>query len=78
MAQDHWLHGFNYNVEEWFVGDRYITTRDCFAGGTERMAEPFFAARASSKYRNRNPPGTSPHGNILLAERIIGSSDILL
>jgi len=22
MVQDHWLHGFNYKVEEWFEGDR--------------------------------------------------------
>ena len=22
---EHWLHGFNYNVEEWFEGDRYET-----------------------------------------------------
>jgi hypothetical protein len=25
MAQDHWLHGFNYNVEERFEGDRHET-----------------------------------------------------
>jgi hypothetical protein len=29
MAQDHWLHGFNYNVEEWFEGDRYETLAIC-------------------------------------------------
>jgi hypothetical protein len=23
MSQDHWLPGFNFNVEEWFEGDRY-------------------------------------------------------
>ena len=22
MIDSHWLHGFNYNVEEWFEGDR--------------------------------------------------------
>jgi hypothetical protein len=26
MAQeDHWLPGFNFDVEEWFEGDRYET-----------------------------------------------------
>jgi hypothetical protein len=25
MPQDHWLPGFNFNVEEWFEGDRYET-----------------------------------------------------
>jgi hypothetical protein len=26
MAQEnHWLPGFNFNVEEWFEGDRYET-----------------------------------------------------
>jgi len=29
MVQDHWLHGFNYNVEEWFEGDRYETLAIC-------------------------------------------------
>jgi hypothetical protein len=23
MPQDHWLPGFNFNVEEWFEGDHY-------------------------------------------------------
>jgi hypothetical protein len=29
MAQDHWLHGFNCNVEEWPGGDRYETLAMC-------------------------------------------------
>jgi hypothetical protein len=30
MAQeDHWLPGFNFNVEEWFDGDRYETLAIC-------------------------------------------------
>jgi hypothetical protein len=29
MAQDHWLHGFNFNVEEWFAGDCYETLAIC-------------------------------------------------
>jgi hypothetical protein len=27
--QDHWLPGFNFNVEEWFEGDRYETLAVC-------------------------------------------------
>jgi hypothetical protein len=26
-----WLHGFNYNVEEWFEGDRHETRRSGLA-----------------------------------------------
>jgi hypothetical protein len=26
---DHWLPGFNFNVEEWFEGDRYETLAIC-------------------------------------------------
>jgi hypothetical protein len=26
---DHWLPGFNFNVEEWFEGDRYETPAIC-------------------------------------------------
>jgi hypothetical protein len=29
MPQDHWLPGFNFNVEEWFAGDRYETLAIC-------------------------------------------------
>jgi hypothetical protein len=27
--EDHWLPGFNFNVEEWFEGDRYETLAIC-------------------------------------------------
>jgi hypothetical protein len=29
MAQDHWLHGLNYNVEDWREGDHYETPAIC-------------------------------------------------
>jgi hypothetical protein len=29
MPQDHWLPGFNFNVEEWFEGDHYETLAIC-------------------------------------------------
>jgi hypothetical protein len=27
--ENHWLPGFNFNVEEWFKGDRYETLAIC-------------------------------------------------
>jgi hypothetical protein len=27
--ENHWLPGFNFNVEEWFEGDRYETLAIC-------------------------------------------------
>jgi hypothetical protein len=35
---DHWLPGFNFNVEEWFEGDTYETLAIC------RALEPAHAA----------------------------------
>jgi hypothetical protein len=29
MTWDHWLDGFNFNVEEWFDGDRFETLAIC-------------------------------------------------
>ena len=29
MPLDHWLLGFNFNVDEWFAGDRYETLAIC-------------------------------------------------
>jgi hypothetical protein len=29
MPLDHWLLGFNFNVEEWFEGDHYETLAIC-------------------------------------------------
>jgi hypothetical protein len=29
--EDHWLPGFNFNVEEWFEGDQYETLAICRA-----------------------------------------------
>jgi hypothetical protein len=39
--QDHWLPGFNFNVEEWFEGDRYETLAIC---RTLALARAVFAA----------------------------------
>jgi hypothetical protein len=45
MPQDHWLHGFNFNVEEWGDCDRYETLAICRtlalarAAFTEAIAE---------------------------------------
>jgi hypothetical protein len=29
LPEDHWLPGFNFNVEEWFEGDHYETLAIC-------------------------------------------------
>jgi hypothetical protein len=42
--ENHWLPGFNFNVEEWFEGDRYETLAIC------RSLE---LARAAFKPRDR-------------------------
>ena len=34
----HWLHGFNYNVEEWFEGDHYETLAICRSLALARAA----------------------------------------
>jgi hypothetical protein len=31
--ENHWLPGFNFNVEEWFAGDRYETLAICRSPG---------------------------------------------
>jgi hypothetical protein len=39
MAQeDHWLLGFNFNVEEWFEGDHYETLAICRSLKFDRAA----------------------------------------
>ena len=47
MAQeDHWLPGFNFNVEEWFPGDRYETLAICRSLSSAHAA---FAAAVAEK-----------------------------
>jgi hypothetical protein len=38
MAQDYWLSGFNFNVEEWSEGDRYETLAICRSLALARAA----------------------------------------
>jgi hypothetical protein len=44
MPQDHWLQGFNYNVQEWFEGDRYEALVIC---RSLALARAVFAAARS-------------------------------
>jgi len=37
MPHDHWLPGFNFNVEEWFEGDHYETLAICRGLGPRRV-----------------------------------------
>jgi arylamine N-acetyltransferase len=49
--EDHWLPGFNFNVEEWFESDRYETLAIC---------RTLALARARSQLRSkRSPPAGS-------------------
>ena len=50
MPQDHWLPGFNFNVEEWFEGDRYETLAIC---RTLALARAAFAAQVAEKSTGR-------------------------
>jgi ATP/maltotriose-dependent transcriptional regulator MalT len=44
--QDHWLPGFNFNIEEWFEGDHYETLAIC---RTLALARAAFAAAVAEK-----------------------------
>ncbi len=66
MVQDHWLHGFNYNVEEWFEHDHYETLAICrqlaYARSVfkEAVAEKpggKFMIRARTRVVKRHPEG---------------------
>jgi hypothetical protein len=63
---DHWLHGFNYNVEEWFEGDRYETLAICrqiafaravFKVAIEEKSGGRFMIRNRTRVVKRHPEG---------------------
>jgi hypothetical protein len=54
---DHWLPGFNFNVEEWFEGDRYETLAIC---GTLVLAYAAFEVAVKGK----------PAGQFMIRQRI--------
>jgi hypothetical protein len=51
----HWLPGFNFNVEEWFEGDRYEMLAICrsleLASGTRRETGEIWPATALARRR---------------------------
>ena len=67
MAQDHWIEGFNYNVEEWDAeGQHYVTLAICRslelarAAFKEAIAEKptvRFTIRARARVVKRHPEG---------------------
>jgi hypothetical protein len=66
MVQDHWLHGFNYNVEEWFEGDHYETLAICrqlayaravFKASIEEKPTGKFKIRSRTRVVTRHPDG---------------------
>jgi hypothetical protein len=48
--EDHWLPGFNFNVEKWFEGDRYETLAIC---RSLELARAAFAAAIAEKPASR-------------------------
>jgi hypothetical protein len=57
MPQDHWLPGFNFNVEEWFEGDRCETLAIC---RTLALARAAFTVAVEEK----------PTGRFMIRNRI--------
>jgi hypothetical protein len=67
MAQDHWLHGFNYNVEEWDAeGLHYETLAICrqlafaramFKVAIEEKPSGRFMIRSRTRVVKRHPKG---------------------
>jgi hypothetical protein len=66
MPQDHWLPGFNFNVEEWFEGHRYETLAICrtlalaraaFAAAVEERPAARFMIRQRIRVVKRHPEG---------------------
>jgi hypothetical protein len=58
--QDHWLPGFNFNVEEWFEGDRYETLAICHTLALARAAfEVAIAVEARGPIHDPQPDARS-------------------
>jgi hypothetical protein len=67
MPQDHWLPGFNFNVEEWDAkGPSYETlticrtlelTRAAFAAAITEKLAGWFMIRSSTRVVQRHPKG---------------------
>jgi hypothetical protein len=57
MAEDHWPHGFNFNVEEWSEGDRYETLAIC---RTLAMARAAFKDHRREAERALHDPQPHP------------------
>jgi hypothetical protein len=54
-TENHWLHGFNYNVEEWFEGDRYETPAICRQLAYARAVfKAAIAERPTGKFMSRS------------------------
>ena len=63
---NHWLDGFNFNVEEWFEGDRYETLAICrqlafaravFKIAIEEKPSGRFMIRSRTRVVKRHPEG---------------------
>jgi hypothetical protein len=65
-CENHWLPGFNFNVEEWFEGDRYETPAICrtvalvcaaFEVAVEEKPAGRFMIRSRTRVVQRHPEG---------------------
>jgi hypothetical protein len=59
MAQDHWLPGFNFNVEAWLDGDHYETLAICRSRTGPRSTDP--ATARPSGYEAADPFDAHQH-----------------
>jgi hypothetical protein len=64
--ENHWLPGFNFNVEEWFAGDTYETLAICrtftlaraaFEVAVEEKPGGRFTMRQRTRVVKRHPEG---------------------
>jgi hypothetical protein len=71
--ENHWLPGFNFNVEEWFEGDRYETLAICRTlelahaawlsvrvGSDDGLLRPGPAGQAAGDASRQRPPVLRP------------------
>jgi hypothetical protein len=65
-CENHWLPGFNFNVEEWIEGDRYETLAICrslhlaravFAAAVAEKSAARFMIRSRTRLVPRHPEG---------------------
>ena len=75
--ENHWLPGFNFNVEEWFAGDRYETLAICRTLALARAAfRGCDRGEARRQVHDQKPDagGDAPSGRRLVSVSVSGGS----